>query len=295
LNGFRTIDKTDRREAGDLVKRAKLVRDNSRTLGGLVRARRARCAVGPVIWVPVVVLVACLALIALAVLDAPVGAFRKQWPAGITNLARSITDVCESAWYLVPTGVFLLLALMLDWRALSRRSRWLMSNWYAVSAYVFVTIAASGITATLLKRIIGRARPKHFEDHGTLAFDHFATNASFASFPSGHATTAGALMAMIGLLFPWLRGPAIVLAAALASTRIIVGAHYPSDVVAGLALGMWFAYAMALIFAGRGLIFTAGPGRLPVVQPAFARFVAATPLHFLVNVPFLQRFSAKSL
>ncbi len=276
-----------------MANRVKLLR-NARALGGIVRARRGRSNGARPVWVPVAAMVLCLALIALAVLDAPVGAYRKQWPAGFIDLARAITDIGESTWYLVPTGAFMLLALAFDWRALGRRSRWLMTNWYALAAYLFVTIAASGLTATLLKRIIGRARPKHFEEQGTLAFDPFATNASYASFPSGHATTVGALTAMIALLFPGLRVPMLILASALASTRILVGAHYPSDVIAGLALGMWFAYAVALVFAGRGLVFAAKPGQLPMVRPGFARFIAATPLRFLANVPFLQRFSAKS-
>lgn len=58
-----------------------------------------------------------------------------------------------------------------------------------------------------------------------------------ASFPSDHATMAGAVAA--GLLFVHRRlgAVAVVAALAMAFVRVYVGAHYPVDVVAGLALG----------------------------------------------------------
>jgi membrane-associated phospholipid phosphatase len=272
------------------------IRSNVQALRALLHGRKARRR-APARRIGGLAFALCVmgvALIALVFLDGPVGAYRKLWPADLRALARALTDIGESVWYLIPTGAFLLFGLVLDWRAMGRRRRWLMANWYALAGYSFVTIAGSGLIATLLKRVIGRARPKHFEEHGVLAFDPFATSASFASFPSGHATTVGALTAIVCLLFPRLRLVAFVLAILLASTRILVGAHYPSDVIAGLGFGLWFGYFIALMFAARGLVFTAGASGLPAVNRPFARFIGETPLRFLSGVPFLQRRSAKS-
>ena len=278
-----------RGKLGDLPENVRAHRRLMRGRKGRSSARGSRAR-----WVTFSIIAGCLALIALAVLDAPVGAYRKQWPAELIGFARAVTDIGQTHWYLVPSGLFMIVVLALDWNRLSRRRRWLLANWYTLAGYVFVTIAASGLIATALKRIIGRARPKHFEEHGLLAFDTFAVDADFASFPSGHATAIGALAAIFALLFPHLRIIVLILAIALGSTRILVGAHYPSDVIAGLAFGMWFAYFVALVFAVRGFIFTAGPGPLPVVRPAFSRFIAATPLRFLASVSFLQRILRKS-
>lgn len=249
-----------------------------------LRGRRRR-TVGRVRWGIFAFVVLCLSAVALAVLDAPVGAYRKQWPAGLTAIARSVTDIGQTHWYLVPSGVFLIAMLFFDWSRLDRRRKWLLAHWYCLSGYVFITIAASGLVATLLKRIIGRARPKYFQEHGPLAFDGFATDAGFASFPSGHATAVGALAAILALLFPRARLVVLLVAVLLGSTRILVGAHYPSDVIAGLAFGMWFAYFTAVVFAARGFIFSVSPGSLPVVRPSFGRFLSQV----FANVPFLQR------
>lgn len=238
--------------------------------------------------------VACLVLVALLLADRPVGAYRGHWPGGLRSLARALTDFGESAWYLVPSGLFILIAMVVDWRALTGRGRWMMANGFALAGYIFLTVAGSGLISTTLKRVIGRARPKHFDDYGILSFDSFATDASFASFPSGHATTAGALAGIVALMFPGLRVPAILAALALASTRIFIGAHYPSDVIAGFAFGLWFAWFVALMFAGRGILFAAGPGPLPVPGRSFRRFLTALGRRIASSVPFLQRRTDKS-
>ena len=54
---------------------------------------------------------------------------------------------------------------------------------------------------------------------------------------------------MLSLLFPRARLVIFALAGWLAATRIVVGAHYPSDVIAGLAFGHMFAVLAALVAA----------------------------------------------
>ena len=91
------------------------------------------------------------------------------------------------------------------------------------------------------------------------------------SFPSDHATVVGAVAA--GLLFTCRRWglTAAVLALLMAFTRVYVGAHYPGDVLAGLALGA------AVAAAGR-----------PLLVPILTRIAAAlarTPLRVLISTP----------
>jgi diacylglycerol kinase family enzyme/membrane-associated phospholipid phosphatase len=57
------------------------------------------------------------------------------------------------------------------------------------------------------------------------------------SFPSGHAASAAAFATGVALEVPLLGVPVAVLAAAVAASRVVTGAHYPSDVLAGAAIG----------------------------------------------------------
>ncbi|HKN96469.1 MAG TPA: phosphatase PAP2 family protein [Pseudonocardiaceae bacterium] len=104
-------------------------------------------------------------------------------------------------------------------------------------------------TVTVAKMVADRARP---------VFAQPLAVASGQSFPSGHAAGSAALYGVLVLLVaPVLaRGPrvAAVLAGilfvlAVATSRVLLGVHYPSDVVAGLAVGT--AWAAVAIVIGR--------------------------------------------
>ncbi|MDA4845376.1 phosphatase PAP2 family protein [Hoeflea poritis] len=267
-------------DAEEPVGRTELIRRTGRQMAGrfrsniaasraFLKSRRASHA-GPMpvhgyryffLTIMVVFLVA-------VVLDNPVGAYRNQWPSDVLKWAYRLTDIGKSGWILVPTGVLVLAGFFLDWRRFGARTRLTMAKWVAASAYVFIAVGMSGLIVAIAKRLIGRARPVHFEELGAFYFQPFS-NASFASFPSGHSTTSGAFFAAIAIFFPALRFPALVLAIWLGFTRVLVGAHYPSDVVAGLAFGAWYAYFTALFFAGYGFIFKIGDNGLPVRRKGY--------------------------
>jgi len=122
--------------------------------------------------------------------------------------------------------------------------------------FVAAAIVISGLTVDLLKWVVARWRPKaYFADPSQYGFAFFRTGYEYNSFPSGHATTAWALACALTLLYPRLSLFWIGAAAVVAASRVIVGAHYPGDVLAGawfgvvitLALGRsaWFHVALA--------------------------------------------------
>lgn len=237
---------------------------NIRTSNALLLKRRgSRPPIPKVLGWRYLLLAAMTVVLCAAVLDLPVGAYRSQWPPELILWASRLTDLGKSDWILVPTGMVIVISYAIDWRAYSSRGRLLLAKVLSANAYIFLSVAVSGLIVTLLKRIIGRARPMHFEDLGAFAFKPFS-DYSFASFPSGHSTTIGALLAAVAIFFPGLRYPALIIGVWLGFTRVLVGAHYPSDVVAGLAFGAWYAYFSALVFARYGFIFTYDSGGWPV-------------------------------
>lgn len=212
---------------------------------------------------------ATMVILAAVVLDLPVGSYRGQWPGEVIGWASQLTDFAQSGWILVPTGVVVLVCYLIDWGRFRARTRLALGKLLSVCAYVFLSVGVSGLIAAILKASIGRARPVHFDELGAFYFNSFTLDASFASFPSGHSTTAGALFAAIAIFFPALRLPALILGLWLGTTRILVGAHYPSDVVAGLAFGAWYAYFSALFFARYGILFTTTDSGWPVRKSGY--------------------------
>lgn len=179
----------------------------------------------------------------------------------------------KSDWVLYPAGLWILAVIFGGWQRLPFRRKMAVSYLTIYGSYLFFVVAASGLLAIVLKWNIGRARPTLFDEAGPLYFDFFAWEAKLSSFPSGHATTAGTLIVALALIAPKMRWLFVVVGLWIAASRVIVGAHYPSDVVAGLVLGGTFSYCSARWMARRriGFVFDDNGG----VQPIMNSFSAA--------------------
>jgi undecaprenyl-diphosphatase len=78
--------------------------------------------------------------------------------------------------------------------------------------------------------------------------------------PSGHATTAYAAAVAIGAVWPRARVPMWIFAGVIALSRVVITAHYVSDVIAAAFVGAFGAILVRNWFAARRLGFVAKPG-----------------------------------
>ena len=140
---------------------------------------------------------------------------------------RAVTEIGDSKWTLVPTGVIGLLLLFAGRYVLSGRRLIVMTNWLASALlFIFASVALSGIAANIIKVIVGRGRPKLLDQTGFTGFDPFTFNANFHSFPSGHTNTAFALALAVSFLIPKWRGGLLAVAGAVGFSRVAVNAHF---------------------------------------------------------------------
>ena len=168
---------------------------------------------------------------------------------------KMITYLGTSGWILVGAGLIAVVVSAVDFRSLGYAQRLRLVRYHGMAVYVLVSVAVSGSLMSLVKNSIGRARPKHLDTLGAYHFEFGAFDASFASFPSGHSTTFGAFLMALAILFPrwWL--PLLVAAVLGGGSRIVVGSHYPSDVLAGLTIGALFSVVFARWLSRRSLLF----------------------------------------
>ena len=134
-------------------------------------------------------------------------------------------------------------------------------------ALIAIAVVAAGVTRlasvpAVLARVLGsallswglleavyavydRPRPEEVVQGASLNGHSWA---HLNSFPSGHMAITAALAVAIALAFPRLRHALWAYVVAVAFTRVMFGAHFPLDVVAGTALGTASALLAALVF-----------------------------------------------
>jgi undecaprenyl-diphosphatase len=115
------------------------------------------------------------------------------------------------------------------------------SDGHRVLAAAALSAGLANILQVLAKRRFRRTRPCDSECFGRSAYGmkplgHFPSDRY--SFPSGHALNAFAIGSVVSLAFPPLAAPVLLAAASVAASRVVLGLHFLSDVVAGSVLGL---------------------------------------------------------
>ncbi|WP_208987599.1 phosphatase PAP2 family protein [Roseibium marinum] len=193
--------------------------------------------------------------IAVVAFDVPTFPWLQSLPGEYRSAFRIFTDLGKSDWILGTTGIVCLALLAIDAGRYAFRLRMAIGAVFTYAAFIFYTVAATGLLAIVFKWSLGRARPKLYEEVGPVHFDFLAFDGSYTSFPSGHSTTVAALATALAFIFPAYRWLIVVAAFWLAFSRVMVGAHYPSDVIAGTLLGMTFTFFSVRAMARRRIGF----------------------------------------
>jgi undecaprenyl-diphosphatase len=155
-------------------------------------------------------------------------------------IADKVTIPASSHWHWLPAlGAHLgdgmlwafIAAVLLLW-----------GNAYLRGLALVAALAVLGATgiSTILKYVLRRRRPQELSQFYALEHDRY-------SLPSGHATRTAAIATVVGHLVPGLSPIGYLLALLVGLCRILVGVHYPSDVLAGLLIGFVGARCVLLL------------------------------------------------
>lgn len=182
---------------------------------------------------------------ALADLDSAAARWAQHHTGELTHrILESVTSLASTPGVIV---IAIVVGLIESMRV---RSRW-------IPFFLLVVTIGDSLVTNAVKGVIDRARP---------AVDPVAATLG-PSFPSGHSSTAAAFFAALALLAGRQRsaevraalvGVAVGLAVAVACSRVLLGLHWVSDVVAGLALG-WGWFAICAVAFGGGLLRLGAP------------------------------------
>jgi len=246
-----------------------MARNLAQWLAAVVRAPRVKklphppLAAAVAVALILIVTVACMFLI-----DTTASAWARRLPLWFKAAFEEITNFGLSGWFLFPFGFIVLALAAVTSPALPRLSQGALAMLAARFGFLFLAVAVPGLFVTIVKRLIGRARPYVGSFDNPFAYMPFAWRPEYASMPSGHATNAAAAAIAIGAIWPRARAPLWLYALVIMFSRVVVLAHHPSDVIAGaltgavgaLAVRRWFA-ARRLVFRGSDLAAMPGPSR----------------------------------
>ena len=181
------------------------------------------------------------------------GSWDDTWLRGVNDIARATPWLHPAAWIYAQLGVVLFAGLLLAGVWVARRG-----PARTMAAALWAPLAV--LLAVGLNQPLGRAvaAPRPYTVHPDLLV--LVARSSDPSFPSDHAVMAGAVAAGLVLVHRRLGLVASLAAVVMAVARVYVGAHFPSDVVAGLALGA-FVSAVGWTLLARPLTEAVGAVR----------------------------------
>jgi membrane-associated phospholipid phosphatase len=216
-------------------------------------ARWWRWVVGSIagrLTLALVLLSIAIVVCALA-LDRPVAIWAHALPSGVQLVMSWITQLGVSTGWLIASGVPVILFWLLRARLPDgARQRW--QSYVYVPLFAFTAIAGAGLANSLIKAVAGRFRPKLFFLDQHYGFDLWHRASDYTSFPSGHTAVIFAVATVVSLVWRRLAWPAFAVAALVGLSRVLVGAHWPSDVLAGAWLGVAWTLWVRHLFVSRG-------------------------------------------
>lgn len=229
----------------------------------LVRPARPRLVEREALGLPVQIAIGVIFLVAITLwqmvlFDAAATRFARTLPIWLVEFFNFITDFGKSGWFLIPLGGLVLAIALVNRASLPHMTRAVLAAIALRATFIFLAIGVPGLFVAIVKRLIGRARPI------TGSFDPFnyvpaGWRSDYASMPSGHTTTAFAAAFAIAVLWPRLAPYMCIYALAIAASRVVVLAHYPSDAIVGCFVGLAGAFLVREYFAARGLVFSVDP------------------------------------
>ena len=258
--------------AGRLAENA--ARNFEQWFHALAHPPRASCA-RPSAFARAAILATLVVIVAsMFLIDATASEWARHEPNWFRGIFERITDFGLSGWFLFPLGFFLLVLAALISPQSTRLTQGVLVALAARCGFVSLAIGVPGLFVTIVKRVIGRARPYVGGHDDPFSYEPFVWRPEYASLPSGHATTAVAAAIAIGAIWPRSRILMWLYAATIMISRVAVLAHHLSDVIAGALVAAIGAYLVRRWFAARRLVFSPKDLRASAA-PSVPRIAAA--------------------
>jgi len=177
-----------------------------------------------IIWIALIAL-AVTALAAAFFLDQPIAAgLKANTPPQLRHLMLILSRVGDWPAHVIVCMIGIVVSF-------ARKER----DWMRIFVAMLIALTLAGLTGRIIKIATGRARPSvTTEQH----WNGWQLSSKYHAFPSGHTATSTAFFVTLFLARKKIAAPLLPVPILIAFSRMVVGAHYLSDVIFAAILGV---------------------------------------------------------
>ena len=231
-------------------------------------------------WFRIFLVSSVITGLVIVFIDLPLATAMQEKPDTVHMIFAAITDIGKSTFWISAFSIGAIISWLISRSSsimvVARLYKWMMGYFmFSIGAIII-----SGLFVNILKVLIGRARPRMYFKEGIIGIHPPGLNSDFQSFPSGHASTVVAITTAFALFLPSWRIPIFMIGTLLALTRVIVNAHYLSDVIVSSVITIFITTLLAEYCEGRKWVFERSKKNILICQKE-GRYTAARLRTFL--------------
>lgn len=149
------------------------------------------------------------------------------------NFFINITSIGDSFWFFSSSILIFFFCFSLK-KKLIKKFKEIYNKILIGSLFLFIANLVTGLLTQIIKHIIGRPRPNQAFAEESFNFNFFNFDSAFHSFPSGHTSTIFVVALTLSIFTPKIKYVYLFFAGIVSLSRIIVGAHFFTDIIGGI-------------------------------------------------------------